>query len=769
MEKLKSGETYKITDLFTDKRHIIIPDLQRDYCWGDKKHGDNNIELVSGFLDSLFSIFKENQNKSIKLGMIYAYEYPKDSERIYLCDGQQRITTLYLLLGMLYRETKNEAVKKCLISEIELQDDQEPRLQYAIRESTLYFLSDLVCNFFLENNETKVFEIKKQSWYFKEYNLDPTIQSMLLALEIIENKLGLFENKKSLSDFLLNNIEFFYFEMIDREAGEDMFVVINTTGEPLTPTESIKPILIGNIDNLQSQKNASDLWEKWEKWFWNNKSASEHEADQGLNAFFVYYWQIKLLQEKQWKGKNSFPLNPIQLFSKNSEIESNEESNTVILVEELNKAKSIDEIEKYFFAYQNLFEDFKNEDNQKVLKSIKSLDFKSANFLREIPINIILPLIEFKIKYSEESINSFLRRLRKNYFDEQRNERKENYIDWRHLVQLVDKSKNIDDLFCFTDDSNFKNISNVPNNIKNWYNIEEQLKSELKKENKVIIENIEDHQDFMGDLSFLFQVFLKKYLGNKNDFSSLNVDLNDIQLSIFDFEYLKTKKSIDIEYCFNLYNELISNKLLSVLEIRFNRLNHLWSGTWSLSREYFQYGRWHKKNKELIYQNWFYFVMGELLNNEITIESLLKEYLKTIFYQSSKKFFETDLCIEKTIDFEQFKMNLENKSNSENNNGFYHWNGFLWYYLLAINEPEKNIDFEIVFDLFDRENNSFKLGNQFIWSKGYYDKTIKTYDSFGDVNWNEWRKIEKKEPHIKEDFINKRELKIKELFESSLV
>jgi hypothetical protein len=43
-------------------------------------------------------------------------------------------------------------------------------------------------------------------------------------------------------------------------------------------------------------------WEKWEKWFWNNKLETEHEADQGLNAFFVYYWQIKLLQEKQWKN-----------------------------------------------------------------------------------------------------------------------------------------------------------------------------------------------------------------------------------------------------------------------------------------------------------------------------------------------------------------------------------------------------------------------------------------------------------------------------------
>ena len=571
MEKLKSGETYKITDLFTDKRHIIIPDLQRDYCWGDKKHGDNNIELVSGFLDSLNSIFKENQNKSIKLGMIYAYEYPKDSERIYLCDGQQRITTLYLLLGMLYRETKNEAVKNCLISEVELQDDQEPRLQYAIRESTLYFLSDLVCNFFLEDNKTKVFEIKKQSWYFKEYNLDPTIQSMLLALEIIENKLEIFENKKSLSDFLLNNIEFFYFDMNDRETGEDMFVVINTTGEPLTPTENIKPILIGNIDDLQTQKIASDLWEKWEKWFWNNKSASEHEADQGLNAFFVYYWQIKLLQEKQWKDKNSFPLNPIQLFSKNSEIESNEESNTIILVEELNKAKSIDEIERYFLAYQNLFEDFKKEDNQKVLKSIKSLDYKNANCLREIPINIILPLIEFKIKYSEESINSFLRRLRKNYFDGHKDwkERKENYIDWRHLIQLLDKSTGIENLLSFSNESNFKEISNVPNNIKNWYNNEEQLKSELKKENKALIETIEDHQDFMGDISFfLFEIHMSE------------IKIDSLFLETYYTNYLNTIDRIRNKNCKNPI--LVNYIRLLLLMNNCNKVGHIDRSSWSL-------------------------------------------------------------------------------------------------------------------------------------------------------------------------------------------
>ena len=78
MKVLTSGKPYRIIDLFTDERYVIIPDLQRDYCWGDKKHGENNnLELVSGFIDSLNEIFKEKRNDTIKLGMIYAYEYPE--------------------------------------------------------------------------------------------------------------------------------------------------------------------------------------------------------------------------------------------------------------------------------------------------------------------------------------------------------------------------------------------------------------------------------------------------------------------------------------------------------------------------------------------------------------------------------------------------------------------------------------------------------------------------------------------------------------------
>ncbi len=99
-----TGETYTLAELFSGNRRIIIPDLQRDYCWGDKVHTDEKKELVSGFVNNLINQFDNNDYKDfLNLGLLYGYEAP--ANHIQLCDGQQRITTLYLLLGRLNRKT----------------------------------------------------------------------------------------------------------------------------------------------------------------------------------------------------------------------------------------------------------------------------------------------------------------------------------------------------------------------------------------------------------------------------------------------------------------------------------------------------------------------------------------------------------------------------------------------------------------------------------------------------------------------------------------
>ena len=283
--KLSTGETYKLADLFSKDNKIIIPDLQRDYCWGTTfdKDGKN---LVERFIENI----TDNQGKELNLGLLYGYEAPLG--HIQLCDGQQRITTLFLLLGMLNRKT-NDAFRRLLISETEENDDWEPYLQYAIRESSLYFLSDLTRFFFIENKDVTVSDIRQQSWYFKDYDLDPSIQSMIAAMEKIETII----NKKNIvcatfGKYIIENLSFLYYDMENRTKGEETFVIINTTGEPLSATQSLKPLLIDR-QAKEEQDVCAQNWEKWEQFFWKNKGKND-TADNGLKEFFRWIMLLNL-------------------------------------------------------------------------------------------------------------------------------------------------------------------------------------------------------------------------------------------------------------------------------------------------------------------------------------------------------------------------------------------------------------------------------------------------------------------------------------------
>lgn len=304
-----TGETYTLAELFSGERRIIIPDLQRDYCWGDennvKSTGETG-ELVSDFIKNLIEQYKEQKKNddqgSLNLGLFYGYEIP--ANHIQLCDGQQRLTTLYLLLGMLNKKTGK--IRHHLISDFQYkQDDKEPYLNYAIRESSLYFLRDLVCQFFI-GNQDKVETIKKADWYFEEYNLDPSIQSILNALKKIEDlSKALPEDLGKFEDWILNKITFLYFDMETRKNGEETFVVINTTGEALSYTQNLKPLVLqeknSSFDNTSFKNpNGSSIakcWEEIETWFWKKRKSDNDTSDAGFAEFLRWVSIVELVNE----------------------------------------------------------------------------------------------------------------------------------------------------------------------------------------------------------------------------------------------------------------------------------------------------------------------------------------------------------------------------------------------------------------------------------------------------------------------------------------
>ncbi len=287
-----TGENYTLAELFSENRFVIIPDLQRDYCWGN-----DGQELVHGFVSYLMDQYKNKPLEELNLGLLYGYESPVN--HIQLCDGQQRITTLFLLLGMLNRHIG--VFQRHLVSDFEyIYDDKEPYLSYAIRESTLYFLRDLVCNFFICDSLEGVDSIRKADWYFSDYELDPSIQSMIAALKTIEDCLSKSDEKfiRGFGNYLLNNLTFQYYDMETRTNGEETFVVINTTGEPLTASQNLKPLVMEAEINKDTDRLA-ERWEEMEQWFWKKRRNGNDTADAGLEEFLRWVVIIEKKDDKK--------------------------------------------------------------------------------------------------------------------------------------------------------------------------------------------------------------------------------------------------------------------------------------------------------------------------------------------------------------------------------------------------------------------------------------------------------------------------------------
>lgn len=307
---LNSGEIYSLENIFINDTNgkVVIPDLQRDYCWGGKG------TLVTDFVNNIKKHFSEKGiAHSLMMGLLYGY-YEENRPNLQLCDGQQRLTMLYLLIGLINKMCGDNSFRRFLISDYELkEDDKEPNLLYDIRDSSLYFLSDLVCRCFIQASGESVDGalsdyIRKQEWWFMAYETDPTIRSMLAAMDEMQGLLqGMDKSKlKDFGRYVCNMLQFVYFDMGDRNNGEKTFVIINTTGEPLTATENLKPLVVthDSLSEVEWEEN-SRQWEEIDNWFWLHRDKSlEDTSDAGMKEFLR--WVVALYPKEDVKKEEYY-------------------------------------------------------------------------------------------------------------------------------------------------------------------------------------------------------------------------------------------------------------------------------------------------------------------------------------------------------------------------------------------------------------------------------------------------------------------------------
>lgn len=280
---------------------IKIPIIQRDYAQGREDVND----IRNSFLETLYNCISKNDR--INLDFIYGYQSQEDKEDKDLktfipIDGQQRLTTLFLIHWYLsVKEGKVPQMKEIFIK------DRKSKFTYEIRPSSKEFCEAMLMNAdniklnnLIENKISST--IKDSSWFYLSWNYDPTIQSILNMLDEIHKKFK--DSTDELWDRLFNQetITFYFLDLKEFNLTDDLYIKMNSRGLLLTESENFKakleqhikknnlkinyPLYINNkeVDLLTYFSTKIDT--DWTNLFWNYTNEKKDNLDNLIMNFF---------------------------------------------------------------------------------------------------------------------------------------------------------------------------------------------------------------------------------------------------------------------------------------------------------------------------------------------------------------------------------------------------------------------------------------------------------------------------------------------------
>ncbi len=206
--------------------NVIVPKLQRDYAQG--REYDPAIEQIrNSLIDEIFSSVTEN--KTLVLNFIYG---EKADDKFVPVDGQQRLTTLFLLHWYVFEKSGFS--------------DGLERLKgfsYETRDTSRRFCEN-ICDLTIDFSKDTVSEqIKECYWFTGNFAMDPTIKSMLVVMDTLHNRFRNIEDIDSVKKILIDNdcpITFLWLEMPNFQQTSDLYIKMNARGKLLSDFEIFK-------------------------------------------------------------------------------------------------------------------------------------------------------------------------------------------------------------------------------------------------------------------------------------------------------------------------------------------------------------------------------------------------------------------------------------------------------------------------------------------------------------------------------------------------
>lgn len=299
MTEIEAKEIF-LKDLFSSKFLFNIPTFQRPFSW-EEAHFDTLFE------DLYNSMNVSDDNYFLGSVILQTKERREDGSGIYdIIDGQQRITSLIILLAVIRDLIDNTKMKETIQQQIyqekdELLDqDEEVRLMVKSTDR----------RFFKEN-------VLIQGSTLEELQCEPenlTQEQIIDAIDLFHGKFGELEDNQNkviqMAKFVLNKCILVYVRTINLTSAFRLFTVLNTRGLSLSTADLLKVENLEQINAINIEEY-SNIWEK-------------NEEKLGREEFEDLIGYIRTIQIKEKARKSIYEEYKNKIFQKGKMIRGKE-------------------------------------------------------------------------------------------------------------------------------------------------------------------------------------------------------------------------------------------------------------------------------------------------------------------------------------------------------------------------------------------------------------------------------------------------------------
>lgn len=255
-EKLYVGEVFG--------KWFRIPEYQRPYVWGK----DQIAELLQDLIDAM----NRDENTQYFLGsMVLQKKTTEKNSTNYVeydvLDGQQRLTTLFLLVSVIRDLTENEdclkTCKEIIFQKKNLFTNTPERLRvvFDIRQE----VKDFIDLYVKEEKST----LKVTSSLIQSYGKDTDLSVINMSKNIVQIR-EYFEEHQNFDEFtifLINKVLMIYVGSEELDDAFRLFTVMNNRGVKLRSSDILKASNLALLSDDDERVKAAKKWEEAENYF----------------------------------------------------------------------------------------------------------------------------------------------------------------------------------------------------------------------------------------------------------------------------------------------------------------------------------------------------------------------------------------------------------------------------------------------------------------------------------------------------------------------